>query len=467
MTTESSFVRVLGRRDVLTLAFGAMIGWSWIVLTAEWIGRAGWLGAAGAFVIGGAAMIFIGLTYAELAAAMPEAGGEHVYSLRALGPGWSFVCTWALLLAYVSVAAFEAVALPTAVAYLVPGIRQFPLWTIGGWQVYATEIAIGVGAAFVITLINLFGVRLAAAVQTIVTVVILFAGILLASGALFSPLQAVELPRFVDGATGMLGVLVMVPMMFVGFDVIPQSAEEIDLPLRQIGVLLIAAVVLAIGWYVLVIVAVAFTLDADGLANASLATADAGASGWSSPWVGKLVVLAGIAGILSSWNAFVVGGSRAIYALAHSAMLPPLFARLHRRHRTPYAAVLLIGVLAAMAPFFGRTTMVWFVDAGSFAVVIAYLFVAISFLVLRRHEPDMPRPYRVRSGQVVGVAATVLCVLLALLYLPWSPVALVWPYEWAMVLGWAALGGLFWVASGVRARRFGGSSRTQKDVSDL
>ncbi len=73
MTTESSFVRVLGRRDVLTLAFGAMVGWSWIVLTAEWIGRAGWLGAAAAFVIGGMAMIFIGLTYAELAAAMPEA----------------------------------------------------------------------------------------------------------------------------------------------------------------------------------------------------------------------------------------------------------------------------------------------------------------------------------------------------------------------------------------------------------
>jgi amino acid transporter len=123
-------------------------------------------------------------------------------------------------------------------------------------------------------------------------------------------------------------------------------------------------------------------------------------------------------------------------------MLPPLFARLHQRHRTPYAAVILIGVLAAIAPFFGRTTMVWFVDAGSFAVVIAYLFVAVSFLVLRRREPDMPRPYRVRGGKVVGTIAVALCILLALLYLPWSPVALVWPYEWAMVLGWAALGGL-------------------------
>ena len=170
----------------------------------------------------------------EGTARQPEAGGEHVYSRRALGPVWSYVCTWALLLAYVSVAAFEAVALPTALSYLAPGIRQFPLWTIGGWQVYATEIAIGVAAAFCITLINLLGVRLAAVVQAAVTVVILLAGVLLATGAFFSPLQSVELPGFVDGATGMLGVLVMVPMMFVGFDVIPQSAGEIDLPLRMI-----------------------------------------------------------------------------------------------------------------------------------------------------------------------------------------------------------------------------------------
>jgi amino acid transporter len=450
MQAESSFVRVLGRRDVLTLAFGAMIGWSWIVLTAEWIGRAGWLGAVCAFLLGGAAMIFIGLTYAELAAAMPEAGGEHVYSLRALGPGWSFVCTWALLLAYISVAAFEAVALPTALSYLVPGIRQGPLWTIGGWQVYASEIAVGAGASILITAVNLRGVRLAAAVQAIVTLVILLAGMLLATGAFFSPLESVTLPAFANGSEGLLGVLVMVPMMFVGFDVIPQSAEEVDLPLHAIGVLLIAAVLMAIAWYVLVIVAVAFTLDGEELARASLATADAGARAWGSPIAGRVVVLAGVAGILSSWNAFVVGGSRAMYALAHSGMLPPVLARLHPRHRTPWAAITLIGLLASIAPFFGRTAMVWFVDAGSFAVVIAYLLVAVSFLKLRRADPEMPRPYRVARGGFVGWAAVVLSVLLSLLYLPGSPVALIWPFEWAMVLGWTLLGAALYLMRGSR-----------------
>ncbi|MGI9309789.1 MAG: amino acid permease, partial [Gammaproteobacteria bacterium] len=113
--SQGHFIRVLGRRDVITLAFGAIIGWSWVLLTGNWVATAGSLGAITAFIVGGIAMILIGLTYAELASAMPKAGGEHVYSLRALGPGASFICTWALILAYVTVVAFEAVALSAAV----------------------------------------------------------------------------------------------------------------------------------------------------------------------------------------------------------------------------------------------------------------------------------------------------------------------------------------------------------------
>ncbi|HAG73256.1 MAG TPA: amino acid permease, partial [Gammaproteobacteria bacterium] len=84
-TNQTSFLRVLGRADVVALAFGAMIGWSWVVLTGVWITSAGTLGAITAFLAGGAAITLVGLTYAELASALPFAGGEHVYSDRALG----------------------------------------------------------------------------------------------------------------------------------------------------------------------------------------------------------------------------------------------------------------------------------------------------------------------------------------------------------------------------------------------
>ncbi|MFN3164910.1 MAG: amino acid permease, partial [Pseudohongiellaceae bacterium] len=77
---QSSFVRILGRKDVIALSFGAMIGWSWVVLTGTWISSAGALGAIVAFLVGGTAIAIVGLTYAELASALPFAGGEHVYS---------------------------------------------------------------------------------------------------------------------------------------------------------------------------------------------------------------------------------------------------------------------------------------------------------------------------------------------------------------------------------------------------
>ena len=80
MSDTARFVRVLARKDVLALAFGAMIGWGWVVMTGHWIITAGSLGAVLAFIVGGLAIVCVGLTYAELAAAMPEAGGEHVYS---------------------------------------------------------------------------------------------------------------------------------------------------------------------------------------------------------------------------------------------------------------------------------------------------------------------------------------------------------------------------------------------------
>ncbi|KID12092.1 hypothetical protein P279_30420, partial [Rhodobacteraceae bacterium PD-2] len=106
----SELTRVLARTDVLALAFGAMIGWGWIVMTGNWIVSAGSVGAMSAFLLGGLVIVLVGLTYAELASAMPQVGGEHVYSYRAMGHFASFLCTWAIVLGYVSVVAFEAVA---------------------------------------------------------------------------------------------------------------------------------------------------------------------------------------------------------------------------------------------------------------------------------------------------------------------------------------------------------------------
>lgn len=429
---------------MLALAFGAIIGWSWVLLTGQWVQTAGALGAIGAFTAGGVAMIFIGLTYAELASAMPLAGGEHVYSYRALGRGASFVCTWALILAYVTVVAFEAVALSSGLAYLLPDFSKGRLWSIAGEDVYLSWVAVSIPAALLMTTINVLGVKPTAVMQSIVTAIIFLTGVLFVTGTFPAGDMANLEPLFVDGINGALAVLIMVPMMFIGFDVIPQAAEEIRLPFRTIGVLLMLSVLMALVWYVLMILGVALTFPAAELENLSMATADAGAMAWGSRWAGNLMVIGGIAGIMTSWNAFLIGGSRAVYAMAKDGLLPGWLSEIHPRFHTPWKAVLLIGGFSLISPLFGRQILVWLIDAGGFAVIIAYGMVAVSFLVLRRREPDLERPFRAPGGLFTGVAALLLSCLLLLVYLPGSPAALVWPWEWGICLGWALLGAWFY-----------------------
>ena len=247
--SKTQFLRVLGRREVLALAFGAMIGWSWVVLSGTWISSAGTLGAIVAFLIGGAAILLIGLTYAELASALPFAGGEHVYSERALGSGASFICTWGIILGYVSVVTFEAVALPTVLDSLIPGLDKVHLWQIAGWDVYLSWVLVGVAGSVIMTALNVIGVRMVALVQSVVVLAILLVGGLFVSGAMFIGDVSNMQPLFKDGVSGITLVLVMVPFMFVGFDTIPQAAEEIDLPFKDIGAVLMISVAMAIVWY--------------------------------------------------------------------------------------------------------------------------------------------------------------------------------------------------------------------------
>ena len=436
---EPNFLRVLGRRDALALAFGAMIGWSWVVLSGTWIESAGSIGAITAFLLGGGIMLVIGLTYAELASALPFAGGEHVYSHRALGAGFSFICTWAIILGYVSVVTFEAVAFPTVLDSLIPGLDKFFLWQIAGWDVYLSWVLVGVAGAVAMTVLNIRGVRMAAIVQSAVVIVILLVGGLFVAGSLVVGDTANMEPFFVDGLSGVTLVLVMVPFMFVGFDTIPQAAEEIDLPYKDIGSVLMLSVAMAIAWYGLIVLGVSLLLNEDVFGTTEIIAAEANSVIFGE--AGRLAMLgAGLAGIVTSWNAFIIGGSRAIYALARANLLPAALSKLHPKYRTPYNAILLIGGLSIIGPFFGRPVLVWLVDAGGLGIVIAYAMVALSFLILRRKEPNLERPYKVPFGNFIGILALILSISLGFLYMPGSPSALIWPQEWIIIIGWSILG---------------------------
>ncbi|WP_306061717.1 APC family permease [Natronococcus wangiae] len=435
----SELAKVLSRRDVLVLSFGAMIGWGWIILTGDWILQGGPVGAILAFVLGGFIVCIVALVYGELAAAMPFAGGEHVYSLRALGPIGSFICTWAITFGYVAVVAFEAVALPSAMAFVVPGFNTIELWQIAGEPVYATWILVGIVGAAGMTGLNYLGIRPAAQFQVIMTVVIGLAGITLVAGSIAGGEPSPD-PPITAGVAGIFAVTLMTPFMFVGFDVIPQSAEEIDFSSGSLGMLILASVVFAALFYIAVIWGASRAMPGTQLVESPLPAAAAMATLFGSDRIGQIMAIAGIAGILTSWNAFIIGGSRAIYALSESGMLPGSLSNVHPTYNTPSNAILLIGVLSVLAPFFGEQMLTWIINAGGLGIVVAWFLVAVSFLVLRRREPEMDRPYRVPAGYAVGAAAFVLTAFLIFLYLPGGPSELVWPYEWVIVFAWTGLG---------------------------
>ena len=429
--------------DILALSFGAMIGWSWVVLISQLMARAGSVGAVIATLVAGGVIVVIGMIYAELTAAMPDVGGEHAYSLRALGRTASFYCTWAIVFAYVSVVAFEAVALPSVLENLFPSLGNGELWQVNGVMVYFDQAVIGALASVLITWINIRGVRISAIIQGIVVVVIVLSGLALFVG-LGAHGETINMtPLIVGGGSGILAAMALVPFMMVGFDIIPQAAEEIDLPPKKIGQLLVLSIVMAIVWYLLIELSVGMLLTADARSTAELATVDATQVAWGR--TGALILLiGGVAGILTSWNGFLLGGSRALFAMAASGMLPSFLAKVHPKYKTPINAILFIGAIGTLSPFLGRQALIWFVDAGSFGLMIAYIAVTASFLMLRYKEPNMNRPFKAPGGKLLGWFGLVASLMMLSLYFPGMPAALVWPQEWLMVIVWFAGGSILY-----------------------
>lgn len=444
---KSGFNRVLGNLDIFTLAFGAMIGWGWVVLTSQWILEAGVFGAILAFLIGGVVVSLVGLTYAELTAAMPKVGGEHIFSYRALGINASFLCTWFIILGYVSVCAFEAVALPIVLDHLIPSSHGEPLWKINGSPIHLDWIGIGIAGSILIGFINFIGVKSAALVQTIFTAFILIAGCMLIFGSLFlteTHVASAEVWSTSKLSLGLLSVIIMTPFMFVGFDVIPQAAEEINLPYKKIGRILILSVILAVVWYIAIIYSVGTTLTSNELQNMEISPGDAMQRIFGGLWAKNLLIIAGLAGILTSWNSFFIGATRAIYAMGHSGMLPKFFAFLHPKYKSPVNAIIFVTLTSISATLFGEIALGWLINAGSLGIVLSWSIVSLSFVILRKKEPNMSRPFRVAGGNLIGVLAFIFSLGLIYLYLPGNPSALGF-YEWSIIGLWTAFGIAFYI----------------------
>lgn len=448
---ESEFSKVLNTGDVLVVAFGAMIGWGWVVSSGQWITSGGVLGTVLGFIIGGIMIYFVGLCYAELTTAMPKCGGEHVFSYKAFGSIGAYICTWSIILSYIGVVCYEAVSFPTILQYVFPKIARGYLYSVGGFDIYFTWLLIAIGMALLILFLNIIGMKKAARFQKILTCVIAAVGIALVAGAAYSGnVNNLQNQLLVGDTNGEIiqniaKVAIMTPFFLFGFDVIPQAAEEINVPLKKLGKMMILSIIMAVSFYVLVVLAVGYVMNAGQIKTSmssatGLVTADAMGVAFNNANMAKVLIIGGLCGIVTSWNSFLIGGSRALYSMSVSYMLPRKFAVLHKKYNTPVNSLLLIGALSVISPFFGRSMLVWIVDAGNFACCFAYCIVSLSFIVLRRKEADMRRPYKVNHYKFVGIVAVIMSGTMSAMYIiPETNCTLVWQ-EWIIVGGWILLG---------------------------
>lgn len=456
----------LNTGDVIVVAFGAMIGWGWVVSSGGWIQQSGVIGTILAFLLGGIMIYFVGLVYAELTTALPENGGAKVFSQHAFGTIGSFICTWSIILSYIGVVCFEACSFPTIIQYIFPGFLKGYLYTVAGFDIYVTWLLVAIISCVLITYINIKGVKTAAILQKMLTIVIAAVGMVLIIASLINGDSSnLEGQLFVGtGINKILGnvlsVAMVAPFFLFGFDVIPQAAEEINIPLKKLGKLIVFSIALAVAFYGMVVFAVGYGMNkielAMSLHGSGLVTADAMAKLFHSEVMAKILILGGMCGIATSWNSFLIGGSRALESMASSYMIPHVFCKKHKKYQTPYLSLILIGILSIISLFFGRQMLTWISNCASFACCLTYCIVSLSFLKLRKKEANLIRPYKVKNYRFVGIMATALSGFLCMMYLIPGTVCSMINQELIITVLWTIIGIFFAIGCKVKYRdRYG------------
>jgi APA family basic amino acid/polyamine antiporter len=461
MTSKDKFQRPklkkgIGKAGLFSLAFGAMIGVGWVTAMGTWLSNAGPLGTIIAFVIGGLLMLAIGLCYAEITAALPLSGGEVAYAYKAYGTSKAFIVGWFLVFGYLSVSAFEAVSISKVFSYLVPSVDYLELYSVNGSPIYLSHIVLSALFVLLITTINFTGVKNSARFQVGLTIlfigltfVFVIAGLIMGNWDNLSPMFSTKHSGSITAGIAM--VLVTVPFWFVGFDTIPQAAEEAEETIshKTIGLLIPLSIVAAVCFYILLIISTSIAAPWNDIIGDKLPTATAFGIATQSPFLVKLILVTAMVGLLTSWNGFFLAGSRVLFAMGRGKIIAPILGKSHKKHQTPYIAVLFSGIVTFLGSLMGPGAMVAFVNVGSLCIVIAFFGVSSSFITLRKKFPDLDRPYRTPGGNLLGYIGIIgsLCILSFMIF-PNSPVALVWPFEWGIFLTFSILGLVFWLLSG-------------------
>lgn len=441
---------------VWAIALGSAIGWGAFVQPINWMQTAGPLGVILGFGIGALLMMLIAVSYGFLIKSFPVSGGEFAYAFISLGRTHAFISGWFLTLGYICIVALNASALSLMIKYVFPMIvENFYLYTIAGWNVYGIEILIATLGLLIFGYLNVKGTGLSGRIQFIFAIIMVISVVVLTltvgmhPGAGLSNVQPL-FPANTTSFAAVISIVAIAPWAYVGFDAVPQAAEEFDFPARKAFMLIILALIFAAGIYSFMILATSMASPWEVVAAKNHL--------WGTGYViqellgpiGLIILVVALSmGIFTGLNGFIMTASRLLFAMSRAKILPSMFGELHPKYNTPHYAIIFTIAISAVAPWFGREALVWVVDMSSIGVSIAYLYTCITAFYLFKwstNEITDPSKQEVAPWKklisLVGIIASI--TFIGLLLIPGSPAFLGIESRIALIV-WVTLGGAFYL----------------------
>ncbi len=451
----------LSARDIWCLALGAMIGFGCFVLPGNsFLPEAGPLGTALGLAIGASMVMLVSVNFSYLIRRMPHSGGSFLYAAALFGKNHGFILGWFLILTYWSLVPLNATALGLIGRNLFPGILQKGyLYSIAGFDVYVGEIAVALFFIVAVAVVNLRGASAAGWTQTAITFGLLGSILLVATGVVFSSPDWSNLaPAFPEGKgafDSIFAVVAMTPWAFVGFDCIPQAAEEFSFPPKRALRIMLSSIGIAALMYIIVNTATAVVYPWQQVITEDWATGaavEAVLGRFGLIFVGVAMLCA----VLSGMNAFLLSASRLCYAMSNVDAIPAWFGRVDPKTHVPRNALVLLTVLSLAAPFLGRQVINWVVDMTSVGASLSFAYACAAALKLARKDKD-------KTAVVIGAVGLALSVFfLCLLLIPGAPGFLSTPSLWALVI-WLVLGVVLYAFA---RKRYLASDKLEKLLGD-
>jgi len=440
----NQLARKLRSVDYFTLGFGTMVGAGFLVAMDDWLQRGGPAGGILGFLVGGVILLPVAYVYGQLVMAMPDAGGEIAYTAKVFPEKFSFIPGWMMILAYLVVCPWEAVAVGRILAYIFPQLNTLELYRIGGQPVYLPHLIIGLGLTAVMTFVNHRGVQLSARLQTWTTFGLFALFAVFASCGLAKGRPANLAPPFShSGLLSILLVLQIVPYFMTGFESVAKSAEESTPEFRSRGYFraVLAAILVGTAFYCVIIFVVSYAYPWQQAAEKPFATAYALRNALGSQWIVNVVLIAALLSLIKIFNGNFLAATRLVFALGRRGMIHPRLAHIHSRNQTPSVAVLAIGIVTAASAFLGSAILIPITEVGSLASACGWLAACGAYIYMK---PTALRQTIAALGAVVSLA------FIAMKLLPFVPGHFT-TWEWRFLVLWIVLGFLIKLSGAKKA----------------